>query len=144
MKRKFFKTSLLGCVSKQAKSSAMKKNLKFLEGQFCNEKPSFAHWKKNWLNILLNSPFPFVSFNGTFLTLKCETLVLKPIAWDVSLLPHFWEFLYRPDFFALTTWLETHKPRGIMRPRDYAINLFICYSINTYQLYIQWQRSLSS
>ena len=36
---------------------------------------------KRKLSILLNFPFPFVSLNGVFLTLKWETLVLETAAW---------------------------------------------------------------
>ena len=47
----------------------------FVKRRFRNQKLSLSTKRK--LSILLNFPFPFVSFNGVFLTLKRETLVLK-------------------------------------------------------------------
>ena len=49
--------------------------VEFLERQFHSEKLSFVHKRK--LSILLNFPFPLVSFIGVFSILKCKTLVLK-------------------------------------------------------------------
>ena len=61
--------------------------VEFLEGRIRNQKLSSVHEKK--LSIHLNFPFPFVSFNGVFLTLKCENLVLKTTTWCDSQLVWF-------------------------------------------------------
>ena len=45
--------------------------VEFLEGHFRNQKFSLSTKRK--LSIPWNFPFPFVSFNSVFLTLKCET-----------------------------------------------------------------------
>ena len=53
--------------------------VEFLEGRFRYQKLSLIHKTKTEHS--LNFPFPFVSFNAVFLTLKCKTLDLKPAAW---------------------------------------------------------------
>ena len=50
---------------------------------------------KRKLSILLNFPFPPVSFSGVFFTLKCETGFVNP----PHELSHFWGFLSRGAFF---------------------------------------------
>ena len=45
--------------------------VEFLEGHFRNQKFSLSTKRK--LSIPWNFPFPFVSFNSVFLTLKYET-----------------------------------------------------------------------
>ena len=52
--------------------------VEFLKGRFRNQKLSLSTKRK--LSILLNFSFPFVSFNGVFLTPKRETFVLKTTA----------------------------------------------------------------
>ena len=84
------KTSPLGFISKQAKHWAVKKTLN----------SSFVHQQKTEHSFELS--LPSVSFHGKFLTLKCETLVLKTATWDVSLLSHLYKFLSRLHFFTQT------------------------------------------
>ena len=71
------KLRCLGCISKQTMCSAVKKTrLNSSKDDFLMK--SFPFSTKRKLSILLNFLFPFLSFNGVFLTLKCRTLVLKP------------------------------------------------------------------
>lgn len=84
------KTLPLGFISKQAKHWAVKKTLN----------SSFVHQQKTEHSFELS--LPSVSFHGKFLTLKCETLVLKTATWDVSLLSHLYKFLSRLHFFTQT------------------------------------------
>ena len=53
-------------------------DFKFLEGQFCKEKPLST--KRKLISILLYFLFPCVSFSSVFLIMKCETLFLSTTA----------------------------------------------------------------
>ena len=53
--------------------------VEFVKGRCRNQKLSLS--KKRKLSIVLNFSFPFVSFNGVFLTPKRETFVLKTTTW---------------------------------------------------------------
>ena len=70
----FSKTSLLGCVSKQVKLSATEKISNSSKDDFVKKSLPLSNKRK--LSILLNLPFPSLSFSCVFSTLKCETLVL--------------------------------------------------------------------
>ena len=54
--------------------------VEFLNEQFPVQKLSSVRKKKTGHSLELSISI-FVSFNGVFLTLKCETLVLKTTAW---------------------------------------------------------------
>ena len=98
------KLRCLGWISKQdmLRSAVKKTSLKSSKDDFVTK--IFPHSTKRKRSIHLNFPFPFVSFNSLFLTLKCETLILKTTAWCDSQMV--WQFYllvlysHKPCFFS--------------------------------------------
>ena len=84
------KRSCLGWISKHdiLRSAVKKTSFKSSKDDFVTK--IFPHSTKRKQSIHLNFPFPCVSFNGLFLTLKCETLVLKTTTWCDSQMV--WQF----------------------------------------------------
>ena len=84
------KLRCLGWISKQdiLRSAGTKTSFKSSKDDFVTK--IFPHSTQRKRSIHLNFPSPFVSFNDLFLTLKCETLVLKTTAWCDSQMV--WQF----------------------------------------------------